>query len=403
MFAKVTAVKTDIEIDSCPKIIEFENGNLSNKPDVTDKIQFDLQRYKFGNAKSHHNDILTADTGNMKYVGNQVNAPCRYYIGVLHKENDTLQIYNTTMFKMHPAITDEKNKTMIVNDEFDEEKSFLEKNDRLVEAFGSSKQKRAVSARKKNLIDKEEISGKILEVADNIDLSSKSLDSQDTQSQSLTPPINLLASSPAQLYNIEDIISPLDEPIIVEDADEFMSATREIIDAWKTESRFPEYIVQHLLHLPGSEEAKLDKIVKLRYLNYLIQFFKLTFADLRRKDILHSVPSQVRTGMFEKFSLEKNKKRFIPKRFKDKILCYILLLALIIDEFTLDCTTLMKDLKLGPARIGIHLKAIGCYIESKRFKKGSKDTSSEQKPTPTTLAVLKVPLPINFLQRKESL
>ena len=34
------------------------------------------------------------------------------------------------------------------------------------------------------------------------------------------------------------VISPLDEPIIVEDADEFMSATREIIDAWKTESRY---------------------------------------------------------------------------------------------------------------------------------------------------------------------
>ena len=43
---------------SLSTLVEFENGNLSNKPDVTDKIQFDLQRYKFGNAKSHHNDIL---------------------------------------------------------------------------------------------------------------------------------------------------------------------------------------------------------------------------------------------------------------------------------------------------------------------------------------------------------
>ena len=51
-------------------------------------------------------------------------------------------------------------------------------NDRLVEAFGSAKQKRAVSARKKNLIDKEEISSKIREVAENIDLPADSQISQ---------------------------------------------------------------------------------------------------------------------------------------------------------------------------------------------------------------------------------
>ena len=50
-----------------------------------------------------------------------------------------------------------------------------------------------------------------------------------------------------------------------------------------TFSRYPEYILDHLLCLPSSEEAKLDKVVQLRYLHYLIQFFKLNFADLRKK------------------------------------------------------------------------------------------------------------------------
>ena len=62
--------------------------------------------------------------------------------------------------------------------------SHLFKNDSLVEAFGSARQKRAVSARKKNVIDKEEISNKILKVAGNIDLSAKLPDLQGKYSYS---------------------------------------------------------------------------------------------------------------------------------------------------------------------------------------------------------------------------
>ena len=43
-----------------------------------------------------------------------------------------------------------------------------------MEAFGSARQKRAVSARQKNIVDKLEISNQILEVAEQIDLKKKS-------------------------------------------------------------------------------------------------------------------------------------------------------------------------------------------------------------------------------------
>jgi len=40
----------------------------------------------------------------------------------------------------------------------------------------------------------------------------------------------------------------------------------------------------------------------------------------------------------------------IPDRLKDKLLCHILLLALFIDNFSLDIATLQKDLKLDSTR-----------------------------------------------------
>ena len=47
-------------------------------------------------------------------------------------------------------------------------KTFLFQNDKLVEAFGSARQKRSLQARKKNLISKDEVSEKVLEVTEQV-------------------------------------------------------------------------------------------------------------------------------------------------------------------------------------------------------------------------------------------
>ena len=44
--------------------------------------------------------------------------------------------------------------------------------------------------------------------------------------------------------------------------------------------------------------------------------------------------------------------REVPRRLKDKLVSYILVLALMIDEFLLDCTVIMRDLKLPMPRYG---------------------------------------------------
>ena len=42
--------------------------------------------------------------------------------------------------------------------------------------------------------------------------------------------------------------------------------------------------------------------------------------------------------------------RAIPKRLKDKLVSYILVLALMIDEYTLECNVIMKDLGMSDSR-----------------------------------------------------
>ncbi|KAJ7371839.1 DNA-directed RNA polymerase I subunit RPA49 [Desmophyllum pertusum] len=92
----------------------------------------------------------------------------------------------------------------------------------------------------------------------------------------------------------------------------------------------------------------------------------------------------------------KEKTRVAPKRLKDKLLSYILVLALMIDEFSLDCTVIGRDLQMSMSRFTNHLRAIGCIVKTsnaqrKRKLEDTSDTSSK-----TSTAVLQVPLPANF-------
>ncbi|XP_065058313.1 DNA-directed RNA polymerase I subunit RPA49-like [Rhopilema esculentum] len=396
MHARVKKINVDIPVDLCPQLVEFENGNLNNVHDVSKRIKFNLQKPRFNESKER---ILTADSATLKYIGQQVELPCRYYIGVVDSDSGDMEIYNTNMFHMKPSITEENNKLSSTNGN-EVQKTLAEKNDLLVEAFGTAKQKRAVSARKRNIVDKAEINTKIKKMADNIDLSIYSPEPDESPMCSIAPPINLQASTPDQLYSISDIISPEDEPALMEDAAEFMTADRETLEKWRSEEKYPEYVLDHLKRLPAEEDEKLLTVTRLRYLTYMVQFFKLTLASLRKKDCLPGVPSQIKDRLFSEFSLEKNKKRLIPKRFKDKILCYMLVLALLIDECVLDCSSLMRDLKLGPARISLHLKTVGCYVENKRVKES--ESESAKKSRTVTVASLRLPLPSSFLQRKET-
>lgn len=42
--------------------------------------------------------------------------------------------------------------------------------------------------------------------------------------------------------------------------------------------------------------------------------------------------------------------RFMPKKYKDKVLAHILVLALIVEHYELNCNLLLKDLKLSVNR-----------------------------------------------------
>ena len=68
-------------------------------------------------------------------------------------------------------------------------------------------------------------------------------------------------------------------------------------------------------------------------------------------------PADVKTNLLEKFSDASSKQgrgqqRKISRKMKDKILLHLLVLTLILDDFSVDCSVLQQDLKLTTKKYG---------------------------------------------------
>lgn len=348
---------------------------------------------------------MIAETNGMEYIGHNFgqfsrsNSLCKYVLGIYNERTEVMKIYDTEMVTLQPKVLDATSAE--TNQEEDEEDgkidlTFLQKRDLLTEAFGGKRKKRAMASRERNRVDKNELNEKVSDVLQS--LAKEPMDTTDAgveQQQSSIPPYNLKAETAADVYKLDDIITPLEYEALQGISQEIKNADKEKIDKWRKEKRFPEYVLQHISVMSVNSAKRSHQSCCLLYLSYLLTLYSLTHQEIKKKDPLPGVPAGIKEKLLSSFSLKKGKTRAIPKRLKDKLVSYILVLALMVDEFSLDFAVIMKDLKMPIPRLTSHLKAVGCIVSSSKVKLGKKEMGDSSSIV-TKTAVLKVPLPSYF-------
>ncbi|KAL9971833.1 hypothetical protein ACROYT_G018044 [Oculina patagonica] len=384
-----------------PFVVHFTNATLKqNKGDG--KIRFGCYQWADrADQRKKQRRTLIAETEDMEYSGqnfgqfSRSNGLCKYVVGVYNKRTEVMKMYDTEMITLQPQILAGTAETNQEDDDQDSklDLSFLEKSDLLTEAFGSNKKKRNMVSRQRNKVDKDELNETVSDFLET--LAKEPLDTTDGREEehSSIPPFNINAETAADVYKLDDIITPLEYEALKRTSLEITSANKEKINEWRERKRFPEYVLQHLDGMSLNPSQRLHQSCCLLYLSYMMTLYSLNFKDLRKTDPLPGIPEVIKERLLSTFSLEKGKARAVPKRLKDKLVSYILVLALMIDEFTLDCMVIMKDLKMSLSRLSNHLRAVGCVIKSSKVpgKRKLEDGS-----VPSKTAVLKVPLPPNF-------
>lgn len=375
--------------ESRPILYNFENGILCGN--AKEKVNIACMQ----SASSGNKRILKANAGGLEYTGNVLQknqSQVRYYIGVVDKKSKRIErVESCLQCTLKPKIqatttTTDKNADM----------KYRDKLDNLIEAFGSAKQKRGLSARKKNEKVHDTMSDKVKKVVEGV-LERKPEIAQtplapavDSIENEVLPPRNLEAVNVNDIFHLDDIISYRMFQKILPHAQELLDFKAADIETWRNDKTYSNLLLDHLACLPEVGQERERKAVYLIYLDCMMTFSQLKYSDIKKGKEIKNIPADIVGFLFNDFTEENNQngQRFISKKIKDKLLCYILILALIIDGFQLNCRTLMKDLKIGLARIVKMLRFIGCSVSTKGTRKRKE---SGEPSDPEVVAVLNLP------------
>ncbi|RUS34480.1 LOW QUALITY PROTEIN: A49-like RNA polymerase I associated factor-domain-containing protein, partial [Jimgerdemannia flammicorona] len=332
----------------------------------------------------------------------------RYVLGVRSKSANTLTLKEAPVFALHRTVKALKSLSSAKSNPTEQ---FRVAKAALGEAFGTKKVKQQIKALERNVIDTSAMQDVAGIIQEQIEEKTNTLPSKEeiklgTDSERPIPPYNLSAESAEEIYKLEDIIS---------DGEMLVIPIKPLLDATnKEERRLPlpfrvsSFINDRLdliLTKPGKKSRK--RIRMLMYLSYMMVFSTLNDKQLADREtvskILLNAPSPIIDRFYDRFTEvvggPGGKHKWTPVN-KDRLLCYIFLLSLMIDQYSTDPAVLATDLSLKMTRTTELFKTLGCKVESlnptQRAQLDLTTSEAKKMKRATLLAPLTFPAPRLF-------
>nr|XP_020452660.1 DNA-directed RNA polymerase I subunit RPA49 isoform X2 [Monopterus albus] len=366
-----------------------------------------------GNPRKKSRRILVAESDRLSYVGNnfgtaslKCNNLCKYYVGVLDKQTMQMEVHKAQLFNMQPVIPGE---TTEASNPQDTTQTYRDKVDLLIEAFGTSKQKRALSSRKLNQVGADALHHAVAKAASTV-IDQKGLEAlqqevAETESQGdlalHLPTCNTDADRPEDVYPFDDLLSPV-EFSALEQAGSKMAALTPVELKKMRDDGGSLYVVKHLESMPAVGEAR-DKIARCAfYLSLLLKMARQ--KSISRKFVQEEgCPRILQTKLFRTFTVETfNNGRIhnmVSTSMRAKLAAYSLALLLHMGHMTADLTLLHRDLGITEARMIEVAKSMGLTLS--RPAKGKDDQAVLQDKHKHASVVLPLVKYDQFVERRK--
>ncbi|XP_049482569.1 DNA-directed RNA polymerase I subunit RPA49 [Panthera uncia] len=380
-------------------LVQFSNGQLQNPGNM----RFTLYKSNDStNPRKRGQRILAAETDRLSYVGNnfgtgalKCNTLCRHFVGVLNKTSGQMEVYDAELFNMQPLFSDESVESGSTRD--NEAKTFREKMDSCIEAFGTTKQKRALNSRRMNRVGNESLNCAVAKAAENI-IDAKGVTAlvsdairDELQDDSLyLPPCHADAAKPEDVYKFEDLLSPAEYEALQSPSEAFRNVSAEEILKMIEENSHCSFVIEALKSLPLDEESRDRQARCIWFLDTLIKF--RAQKVIKRKSALGpGVPHIISAKLLKHFTcLTYNNgslRNLISDSMKAKVTAYVIILALHISDFQIDLTLLQRDLKLSERRMMEIARAMRLKISKRRVSLAAGGEEDHK------LGTLSIPLP----------
>uniref|UniRef100_A0A8C7Z096 RNA polymerase I subunit E n=1 Tax=Oryzias sinensis TaxID=183150 RepID=A0A8C7Z096_9TELE len=362
-------------------IVRFSNGFTSN----AEKLDFaTFKNIEENNPRKKIRRIVVSESDRLSYVGQnfgedlmKCNNLCRYYVGVLNKETMQMEIHSAQLFNMQPVIPGEATQDAKPQDTT---LSYREKVDSLIEAFGTNKQKRALSSRRLNQVGSDALHHAVAEAAstviDNKGLEALQQEVAETESQGALslhlPPCNADAVKKEDVYPFEELLSPVEFAALEPNGQKMAALSQEELQKLK-DQRGNLCVVKHLENIPSASEPR-EKTARCAF--YLSLLIKLAHQKIvtRKFWIEEGCPRVIQSKILRTFTVETYNngrvQNIVSTSMRAKIAAHSLALLLHLGDMTVNLSLLHRDLEINEARMLEIAKSMGLTISKPARGKG---------------------------------
>ncbi|GIY66454.1 DNA-directed RNA polymerase I subunit RPA49 [Caerostris darwini] len=359
-------------------ITNYSHGYLNPNPSGKFKIECFKKISDASEIGVDASRNLVASTGRLNYIGSSSATNLQCFVGVRDKQTGNMKLYDCALFNMKPEMKAPKIESKPITNV-----TYWEGVSTLTENFGSKARQRALSIKQKSYVD---VSEEMPNLINESILSPEKLNGNSLpQSMNYLPPLNRDATSIFNVFDINDIISPEESESLESEVQKLFSTTSD--EFTKKRLSFCKFVSERFGNV-SSEKAKF-----LIYYNYLVSFQKLRYNDIRKKDPAPDIPEIYKNNFMDKFTMisrtDKGREgRSMPNQLKDKLVSYIFVLALLIENFKVNLEEIVNDLNnVGIPKVALIAQSVGCYVSKKKI--GEQDAKFAELKLPLYVVVPK--------------
>lgn len=365
----------------------------------------------------HSNDqyILHGENDRLEYIGqtdSESVTGSQYVVGVFNKKKNSVDLYKAPVLVSKVV---SKSKRDLAGPKIKNQgqvRGSVLRN-ALGEAFGTKKAKKAISDLERNRVDSDKLVDVAVDIVDTVKSASKGLPTRKEMEASVsndrpTPLANLDATDVEQIYPVENIIPSRELQSIRVNGILKEKDIEKKLDFFPYIPKSTKYIKKKLDIF--KEPSQIVKLQLLYYLTLLLGVYENRRCRSKDKlmEKLNSPPESLVDGILERFTVarqgafgrSKNRSFFVDPHNEDKLLCYILVIMLHLDNFIVEISPVAQDIGLKPSKITSLFRIIGCVVKSATVAQAEAFGISKANISTYKIATLKVPFKLPEMSRR---
>lgn len=344
-------------------LVSFQHGELI--PEEAHKMKCEL----YANRRTGERVVRVAVNGDNVFSGSVPAAGSQLawnLIAIRNKRTNKVQLVPATSIMLSP-VSRVVEKTSSVSVVTQEDK------DRLRMKFGSKRQQRLLENYMRMRTDADALKDRLKGVIDSVSVEEDHLQPVVTASdQGYLPPINRDAATVDDVYNLHDIVSAEELASLKEQASSTLKEPQK-----EMFSKFFWDTLPNMLKF-GNNQQVVEGVCALVYADLLIKFLNISVKSLQRqKYVICPYSEVINSKIINTFTLKSPNGRLRPNSLKDKALCHLIVLGLLLTQFKLDLEPLSQVLAISVKRLQQFSSQVGAVSSSRA----------------SSTVVLKLPLP----------